>query len=179
MKKEKASTKICKHCKTEIDAKAKVCPQCRKKQGMGLIPKVFIVIVIIALLGSFAGSDDDSSSSDNNVAQDKQETTEYKQVSVAEMMNTLDSNAAKASKEYKGQYLEISGTLEVIDSDLAYISVHSGEDFTIIGVTCYLKNDTQKDQVLEMEIGDEIVVQGKCTDVGEVFGYSLNVDNIK
>ena len=29
-------TKVCKHCQTEIPKKAKVCPNCRKKQG-GLI----------------------------------------------------------------------------------------------------------------------------------------------
>ena len=33
MKKEKPTTKICKYCKTEIPYGAKVCPQCRKKQG--------------------------------------------------------------------------------------------------------------------------------------------------
>ena len=26
-------TKVCKYCKSEIDAKAKICPNCRKKQG--------------------------------------------------------------------------------------------------------------------------------------------------
>lgn len=31
MSKEK--TKVCKYCKEEIDAKAKVCPHCQKKQG--------------------------------------------------------------------------------------------------------------------------------------------------
>ena len=32
MKKEKPTTKLCKHCKTEIPYDAKVCPNCRKKQ---------------------------------------------------------------------------------------------------------------------------------------------------
>lgn len=36
MGKEKPATKTCKHCKTEIPAGAKVCPQCRKKQGGAL-----------------------------------------------------------------------------------------------------------------------------------------------
>ena len=30
---EKKETKVCKHCQSEIPAKAKVCPNCRKKQG--------------------------------------------------------------------------------------------------------------------------------------------------
>ena len=35
MAKEKPTTKICKHCKSEIPYDAKVCPQCRKKQKEG------------------------------------------------------------------------------------------------------------------------------------------------
>ena len=35
MKKEKPTTKLCKHCKTEIPYDAKVCPNCRKKQKGG------------------------------------------------------------------------------------------------------------------------------------------------
>lgn len=30
---EKSETKLCKYCQTEIPAKAKICPNCRKKQG--------------------------------------------------------------------------------------------------------------------------------------------------
>lgn len=182
MKKEKPTTKICKHCKTEIPYGAKICPQCRKKQKGGIISKVLIVLVVLIVLGSLIGSDEDNNSDNTagtNTANNANQEIEYQQVSVAEMMNLLDTNAAKATKEYKGKYLEITGTLEVIDSDLAYISVHSGEDFTFIGVMCYIQNEEQENKVLEMEIGQEITVQGKCTDVGEVLGYSMDIDTIK
>lgn len=43
--------KKCKYCKSEIDSKAKICPNCRKKQGfskvLGII-LIFIGIIIIA-----------------------------------------------------------------------------------------------------------------------------------
>ncbi len=45
-------TKLCKHCQTEISAKAKVCPNCKrslKKSGCLIVP-----IVFIALIGSTA-----------------------------------------------------------------------------------------------------------------------------
>ena len=67
MSKEKPTTKICKHCKTEIAYDAKVCPQCRKKQGGGLVKKVLIalgVIVVIAVV--FGGGDDENKPSDSN-----------------------------------------------------------------------------------------------------------------
>lgn len=54
-KKEKPQTKICKHCKTEIPYGAKVCPQCRKKQGMGCLVWAIIIIVAIMIIGALAG----------------------------------------------------------------------------------------------------------------------------
>lgn len=61
MKKEHGSTKICKHCKTEIDYYAKICSQCKKKQGMGIIPKVIIgAVALFVIIGLFGGGDDKS-----------------------------------------------------------------------------------------------------------------------
>ena len=60
MTKDKATTKLCKHCKTEIPYDAKVCPNCRKKQGgKGLIIAIAIIAVII-ICAAVGGSDDDS-----------------------------------------------------------------------------------------------------------------------
>lgn len=39
--------KKCKYCQTEIDSKAKICPNCRKKQGM---PKWLIILIIVIIL---------------------------------------------------------------------------------------------------------------------------------
>ena len=187
MKKEKPATKICKHCKTEIPYGAKICPQCRKKQGMGLIPKAIIGILVLGIIGSVAGGDEESTSSNSEVVADqKTETTvaetepeiTYTPVTVSEMMDTLDSNAMKASETYKGQYLEITGKLNVIDSNGKYISLVGDGDFEIIGVQCYLKTDEQKEAVMNMSIGDTVTLKGKCKDVGEVLGYSLDIDSI-
>lgn len=60
IKKEKPQTKICKHCKSEIPYGAKVCPQCRKKQGMGCLVWAIIIIVALGIIGVFAGGGDDS-----------------------------------------------------------------------------------------------------------------------
>lgn len=55
MGKEKPTTKICKHCKTEIPYAAKVCPQCRKKQGPGGCLIAILVVIVLGLLGSCFG----------------------------------------------------------------------------------------------------------------------------
>lgn len=51
-------TKLCKHCQTEIPKKAKVCPNCRKKQG-GKLKWIIAIIVAIAIVGTVAGSGED------------------------------------------------------------------------------------------------------------------------
>jgi hypothetical protein len=53
MGKEKPTTKICKHCKTEIPYGAKVCPQCRKNQdGKGCLISAIVTVVAISIFVS-------------------------------------------------------------------------------------------------------------------------------
>ena len=67
----------------------------------------------------------------------------------------------------------------MIDSNGQYISiVPTDSQFAIIGVQCYIQNDEQKTAVMDMSIDDVLVVKGKITDVGEVMGYSLDIDTI-
>ena len=55
--------KKCKYCQTEIDPKAKICPNCRKKQGM---PKWVIFLIVIVVIGIFAASSWGSNSGNAN-----------------------------------------------------------------------------------------------------------------
>lgn len=50
--------------------------------------------------------------------------------------------------------------------------------FAITGVQCYIKNDEQKTAIMNMSVGDTVSVKGKITDIGEVMGYSLDIDAI-
>lgn len=70
-------TKICKHCRSEIDKKAKVCPFCGRKQGSGLIRKfvgAFIVLIGLGLI--FGGGNGGSNSVSRNVHAPKQSETD-------------------------------------------------------------------------------------------------------
>lgn len=95
------------------------------------------------------------------------------------MMSDLDSNAMGASDKYKGKYLEITGNLSNIDASGKYISLTADGDFEIIGVQCNIKNDEQKSKVASLAKGDKVTLKGKCTDVGEVLGYSFDIDEIE
>lgn len=183
MKKQHGSTKNCKYCKTEIDYYAKRCPQCRKNQSGNW---KFIVMGIIAfyalgVIYNLVSDDSDSSTSKNTEVSGKEnveDVKEYIPYVVSEMMSDLDSNALKAKDKYHKQYVEISGKLNVIDSNGKYISIVPDEDFAIIGVQCYIKDDMQKNKVMDMSIGDTVTLKGQVTDVGEVLGYSLDIDEI-
>lgn len=67
----------------------------------------------------------------------------------------------------------------VIDSSGKYISIVPIEDeFALLGVQCYIMSEDQKSAVMDMTIGDTLMVKGKIIDVGEVLGYSLDIDEV-
>lgn len=53
------TTKKCKHCQSEIDKKANVCPVCKKKQG-GILKFIIIGVIVVVILGALLnGGDED------------------------------------------------------------------------------------------------------------------------
>lgn len=98
MRKEKPTTKVCKHCKTEIPYDAKVCPQCRKKQG-GVLKWVIIAIVAICVIGAAAGGgDDDKSKEASNT-----NTGGNSQSAQNESQGTKQENEASAESEKEAE----------------------------------------------------------------------------
>ena len=187
MAKEKPTTKICKYCKTEIPYDAKVCPQCRKKQGKGIVAKILIALLVLGIIGAiFGGGDDEkkttsSSTSSTEKTADvqkeeapKEEVIEYTQVSVEQMMDDLSDNALKAKETYDGKYLEITGVMNNIDSDGKYITLYKDE-WSITGVHCNVKGDEQKSKVIELSKGQNLTLRVKIKDVGEVLGYTADI----
>lgn len=186
----------CKHCGAEIAASAKTCPQCGGKNKKPIYKRPwFIAVIAIIILGAIGGSlggetadkpgktDAPVSQSENiNTTQPESETPEitYTAYAVSELMDDLNGNALKAAEKYKDQYVELTGRLNVIDSSGMYISIVSTKDeFAILGVQCYIKSEDQKTAVMDMAVGDTLVVKGKITDVGEILGYSLDIDSVK
>mgnify|MGYP000569785748 CR=1 FL=1 len=183
-KSKNTGTKICKHCQSEIPKKAKVCPNCRKKQG-GKLKWIIIAIVVIGIIGAAmggGGSDDSTAKSDSNSKADtdakQEETIEYTQVSISDMVDALDKNAAAASDEYKDKYLEITGKLSNSNDEFVK-KTEKGFKHLILPALCYTNGDEDIiNAVKTLSTGDTITVRGKCTDVGEVMGYSLDLEEI-
>ncbi|WP_024294444.1 Ltp family lipoprotein [Lacrimispora indolis] len=98
MGKEKPTTKICKHCKTEIPYGAKVCPQCRKKQGLGGCLTAIIIFIALGLLGSCLagkGNETVNTSSKNQIVSEKEESTEMQ----AETETSAVPNASESGTD--------------------------------------------------------------------------------
>ena len=165
--------KHCAVCGEEIASSAKVCPKCGTANKKPIYQQGwFIVVIIIGVLAIMVST--------GGTSEENKEDISYTAYTVDQLMEDLNKNAANASGVYKDQYVELTGRLAVIDSDGKYISIHPLKDkWTIIGVQCSIENEEQKNAVMQMAIDDTIVVRGKITGVGEIFGYYLDMDSIE
>ena len=172
--------KICKHCGAEIAKSAKVCPNCGGKNPKPIYKRVwFWLLIIVVLLSLFGGSDDSKSKNKTADTGTQAETVEYTAVTTDELSDDLDKNAAAASDKYKGNYYAVTGKLSVIDSDCAYISlVDQYDEWSIHVIQCKVKDEEQKKIIKKLSIDQIVTVKGKITDVGELMGYYMDIDEI-
>ena len=170
----KNKMKICKHCGAEIAKSAKVCPVCGGKNPKPIYKRVWfwilVIIVLLGVLGSKGGKSEET----------PKENIEYTAVTVDELFDELSENAVNADEKYTGSYLAVTGNLSVIDSDGSYIAIEPvNDEYTLDSVHCRIKTSEQLDKVKTLSKGETITVKGKITDVGEVLGYSMDIDSIE
>ena len=175
-----SETKQCKKCKEEINKKAKKCPHCGAKQGLPIWLIIIIVILVIGIISSLGSNSEESKGNDiNNSSNQVPENIEYIKVSKEDLDEALENNAALARETYNNKYVEVTGKLGTIDSELKYISlVSSTDEWDLIGIHCTNKNKEQNEKVKTLTKDQEITVKGKITDVGEVLGYYLDITEI-
>lgn len=174
----------CTSCGAEIATSAKTCPQCGAKVKRPITKKwwfwVVVVVIIAAIVGGTSGSKSgDKPAPDESVT--PQQPISYTHYNVTELFDALKNNAMKAQSDFKDQYVEIEGYLDVVDSDGKYIGVGAAPtdyNYILQNVQCYIKDDTQKQQIMEIGTESPITVRGKIISVGEVLGFSMNIDSI-
>ena len=201
---EKKSTKFCMACGAKISADSRFCEKCgddtensrvnklvqsntQNNKGLPAWAIVLIVIGAIVFYGIVFGEDTEiegggtltNTEEKTETSSKKEETIEYIKVTKDDLDEALEKNAANAKDTYKGKYLEISGKLGTIDSDLKYIGLRSlNNEWDFNEIKCDLVNKEQKNIVKSLSKGQDIVVRGKITDVGEILGYYLDVIEI-
>ena len=194
-----SNKKHCQKCGAEIaDAKTKKCAEC----GANITTPIFkkwwfwvIVVVGIVIIGSAigtdTGTDTDAKETTSNAGavtttnidnkdNSKSDVTTYEVVDLRKMIDDLNQNALKAEKEYNNKYVQITGKIANFDSSGSYISIEpvNADEWDFDTVMCYIKKDSQLEFLMEKSVGDTVSIKGKVISVGEVLGYSLNIDEI-
>lgn len=140
----------------------------------------FIVLVVVVIIAAIMPKGDKSTDTTSKAAETSTKEITYTPAEAGQMLSELDNNALNAEKTYKDKDLEITGKIYNIDSSGEYINIDGvNDDFTITGISCNLQNDEQRDVVASISKGATVVVKGHVTDVGEVLGYTVNVDEIE
>ena len=159
-----------------------------KKTEWKKVLKIILTVVLgLVMIGCLLPSSSDDAKKTDDKSTTKQEETvdedkavEYTDVTADELCEALDSNAASASDTYKDKYFAVTGKLSTIDSDGSYIGLAAMDEdsFYLVDIQCFIKSDEQFEKVKTLKKGDTITVRGKITDVGEILGYSLDIDSI-
>lgn len=103
-------TKMCKHCQTEIPKKAKICPNCKKKQG-GIAKWIILAIIILAIIGASAGGGENKQNElkENTKIEEKEaESKENGKIEEAE----IDDKKEEQEEENRNSELKVGDSFE-------------------------------------------------------------------
>ena len=147
------------------------------KYGIAII---FLLALFVRVMGDVSGNDSSSTASSSSNKQVQEAPKDYAEADIDVLLRDVKNNAAKANKDYNGKYVKIvGGRVSNIESGASYISIGGSEQITLLHVQCYPKNQQTKDAIINLSKGQSVTVYGKIKDVGEIMGYSLDLDKIE
>lgn len=172
----------CKKCGQEIDKKAVVCTGCGCKIKKSIYKKwwFWVLIFVVAIIIISSSGNNETTNNDTTSVQNQAEDVVYEVVDLQTMFDELDSNAMKAENSYKDKYVEFECKIKSFDSDGKYVSVEpkDASEWNFSYAMCYIKNEAQKEFLLQKNVGDAISIKGKIKSIGEVMGYSLDIKEV-
>lgn len=166
-------TKLCKYCQTEISKKAKICPNCRKKQS-GKLKWIIIIIVIGFLFLMMLGGDDTS----YTLSEDAATMTKEEYLSVCQEV-TYDE-LARTNSQYIGNKVKFTGEIfQVVNSsdtgNSTYLISVTKDEFGLWSDHIYVSFDTSNLESKFLE-DDIVVFYGEVS--GEYSYESIMGENI-
>jgi len=124
-------------------------------------------------------SDKKEQAKEEKAAEPEPEPVEYQNVDINALFEALSNNPLNAKKTYEGATIRITGVLKNIDASGDYFSLGNGDEWSFDSLMCYIKDDGTLDKIASSSMGDTITVCGTVTSVGEILGYSMDVDYIE
>ena len=128
-------------------------------------------LILVGVISAVSGNGEDKAKTGNNSKTEVKEEVAYTTIDMNTLMNDLESNPANAKNKYEDQYFEVTGYVDVIDSDGKYFSIRNDNEYSIIGLQVSVDKE-DKDFINNLQIGQQITIKVKITDVGEVLGYT-------
>ena len=123
-------------------------PKKKKKIWLFLLIAVVVIGVIVAVSG---GGEEEKTATP---------------VAVADLIDAYTSNEVSADQQYEDQYLEITGTIASIGTDLTdtpYITFNKGGMFETNSIQCFFSDDDQVAKVANLSEGQTITIRGTCS----------------
>ena len=151
-------TKKCKHCQSDIPAKAKVCPNCRKKQG-GILKWVAIVVIVLIFIGAVAGGEDDQPTKVANNNSESTATTSS--VSAESETTTPEAFGVGDTAEYKGVKVTLNSITESNGSQ--FNKPTDGNVFLLVNFT--IENNTDTDLAVSSMLSFDAYQDGYSTNM--------------
>ena len=131
---------------------------------------IVIILVVLFVIGLIFSSDDEgnASSSTETASTETTPTETAIPVTATELYNAYDNNEVAADKQFKNKLLQISGTIESIDSgisDQAVLELGTGEMFMSVSAE---GDDNFTDIASTLSKGQQVTLL--CRGAGEVIG---------
>lgn len=177
-----AEEKKCKHCSMMIPVDAKICPHCRKTQGVTFAMGCLTVVVVIFLIGFISSLIMPKHSKDvtpQNTSQTVSQPTQQQEVpstnkklepkfnppensvSATNLYEVYKANEVAADEKLKGKRLVVYGKINAIEKNIADQPSISFEAGTLSYVNCRFPKD-KIDQLTSLQRGQMIAVEGMC-----------------
>ena len=152
-------TKKCKHCQSDIPKKAKVCPNCRKKQG-GILKWILIIVIALVIIGAIAGGEEDQPEK----AESNNSLNSSVVPSVSDVEETDEPLSVGDTAEYKGVKVTLNSIAESKGSE--YNKPADGNVFLLVNFT--IENNTDSDLAVSSMLSFDAYQDGYSTN------YSLS-----
>lgn len=154
MDNQNTETKTCKYCMTQIPKKAKICPNCKKKQSHTVRWVVLGILVFLILVSLFGGGNSETTNKDKNpqkvdeVKTSKEEQTEKEVSNVFNVGDVVETENMRitfiSAKEYESdnQFLQPKDGYTYWEFSFKFenISDHDQSVSSMLNWECYADN---------------------------------------